>query len=238
MSYVRNYGDAWAYNRWCYGVPMNYTQAEVGAMRTGEMQRTLGGFTREAIFCGDYSAVALRMNASDYCGAMPFCGYAYRNQPNQFHPDSLNNTPRWPAPKPLLPNPVSRGLPTFKTTKALGLRAVVADDFYLCHDGNGNGNPNGPYIGGQAADPLHGLGIYAHRDGYNLLYGDTHAGWYGDAQQTIIWYDEQPGLIEGTFTDIGRAVNGYAGAGDTTRGHGGDKPIWNLFDQAAGIDVP
>ena len=33
----------------------------------------------------------------------------------------------------------------------------------------------------------------AHRDGYNVLYGDAHATWYGDAQQLLIWRDQGTG---------------------------------------------
>jgi hypothetical protein len=33
-----------------------------------------------------------------------------------------------------------------------------------------------------------GAGFLGHRDGYNVLYGDWSARWYGDPQQAIIWH--------------------------------------------------
>jgi hypothetical protein len=42
-----------------------------------------------------------------------------------------------------------------------------------------------PTANGRAAYP--GDGIYGHRDGYNVLYGDWSARWFGDPQQKLIW---------------------------------------------------
>ena len=32
-----------------------------------------------------------------------------------------------------------------------------------------------------------GDGFYGHDDGYNVLFGDGHVGWYADPQQELIW---------------------------------------------------
>ena len=233
VEYVDGDGASGTYAGWWEGVARWSTLADLAAMRTGEMQRATGGFTRDAIFYGNYSGVA---RDRTMMGAMTFCGYAYRNQPNQQQSFMLNDTPLYPAPKPQLPYNITGGIPTFKTTKLLGNRAVVMDDFFVEHAGYGAGNPSGPQSFIQ--EPMPGLGYFSHREGYNVLYGDGRAGWYGDPQQRIMWFDEQPNYKETVFCDIGRALNGSATTNHVTYGHGGDKPIWNLIDRAAQIDLP
>jgi len=62
------------------------------------------------------------------------------------------------------------------TTKTLTDHALVADRF------GKTANYRAEY------DTLYpGDGYLAHRDGYNVLFGDGHTGWYGDERQDIIW---------------------------------------------------
>jgi prepilin-type processing-associated H-X9-DG protein len=130
----------------------------------------------------------------------------------------------------------------FKTLKTLGGRAVVCDSFdkSLVKDAS------------LGLDPLTtpGAGIYAHRDGYNVLYGDWHAKWYGDPQQRVIWWTVDSSYTGnlGTssawaglgfnamlnVTTINRGANG--GSNLTVRGRGADQ-IWHMFDNDAGVDV-
>lgn len=77
--------------------------------------------------------------------------------------------------------PTYSGCPAFKTQKLLGSRALVADAF-------GRGFSTAISIAERLNWP--GSGTYAHRDGYNVLYGDWSASWYGDPQERLIWWLE------------------------------------------------
>lgn len=96
-----------------------------------------------------------------------------------------------------------------------------------------------------------GAGQWAHRDGYNVLYGDGSVSWYGDPQQRMGW-------MRNPWIDHSQAVNRnntYGSApviGDRNADHesppgsGATAPdarknldffFWHQFDNAAGIDV-
>lgn len=81
--------------------------------------------------------------------------------------------------------------PSFRTTKLLAGRAIMWDSFSLSHD------PNcwGDFAAGLSANKPDrlmpgkgGLGLQEHRDGYNVLYGDGSARWYGDPQQRLAYW--------------------------------------------------
>lgn len=86
---------------------------------------------------------------------------------------------------------------------------------------------------------------YAHRDGYNVLYGDWSARWYGDFQQRWIWnVQDHAGRTSGLDNTsqslaTNRSTYGFYGPsflGYVSRGI----QAWLYFDHAAGIgtDVP
>jgi hypothetical protein len=110
------------------------------------------------------------------------------------------------------------GCPFFKTSKLLGGRATVTDaweDWFS-----------------PATSP--GFGFYAHKDGYNALYGDFHNEWYGDPQLQVMWWPS-PGAA---CSSNNLSMTGFyrSGTGPT------DDPymstlVWHLFDLKAGIDV-
>jgi len=141
--------------------------------------------------------------------------------------------------------------PLFKTQKLLAGRAIVADAFGR----NDYGNDTAWSLG---MEPPVGEGYYAHRDGYNVLYGDGHVRWYGDPQQQFMWwpamyYDFWPSSLRMLAT----LANGTQGTGLTWwyNSDGSDwnwwsdprqnRKVWNkggtyawhLLDVAAGIDV-
>ncbi|HRU07344.1 MAG TPA: DUF1559 domain-containing protein, partial [Candidatus Brocadiia bacterium] len=136
---------------------------------------------------GGYSAKVLTHGAWEKCGDdSPAQGtysysthvlaqYVYRGLPE---PDEYTNKPSRNVAytKPVVKS--NTGCPPFKTLNVQANRAIAADSFcQLCQ--NGFADINRPY---GAAD-----GIFAHRDGYNVLYGDGHAAWYGDPTQRLIW---------------------------------------------------
>ena len=108
--------------------------------------------------------------------------------------------------------------PPFKTQKLLRGRAVCSDGF------------DREFVDGAEADNTYpGRGFEAHKDGYNVLYGDWRVKWFGDPVERIIWYWPEY-----------RA----AGSGNPDPCHDwidrsnlGAHEIWQAFDMYAGIDL-
>ena len=121
--------------------------------------------------------------------------------------------------------------------RLLGGRAIASDTFAKdTYHGDDVGNEAGPWPG---------MSQYVHRDGYNVLYGDGHAAWYGDPQGRLIWWeDEESGNgTAGTQYCGGLQWTGY----DRFYWHVSNSAAendyrlsnvraWHLFDTAAGID--
>ena len=137
--------------------------------------------------------------------------------------------------------------PAFKTQKLLGGRAIVTDSF-----GRGFCNDLDRYPGVDGRpryEDVPGHGWYAHREGYNVLYGDWHCKWYGDPkQQYIWWFVDRKGAGYGSrslwFSAAATESSGVywydrldgasCSAGDfETSG----TAAWHVLDVHAGIDV-
>lgn len=222
--------------------PNSITMGDIADCRTGSSQKATGGYTRDAIFYGNYTNNAGSRPTVFGAGNFTFCGYAYRNHMNGnsqgTDPTSgppPGGKPLFPAVKPGLPYKQVIGTPAFRTSKTLGGRSVVSDSFFLDHGAYGRRNPNGWLVSMQA-EPWPTLVSYGHRDGVNVLYGDHSARWFGDPELLLTWWDEQAGVIQNrTYEDIGRAANGDINATDGGPTH---TVIWNVFDKGAGIDLP
>ena len=214
-------------------VPNNVTMGDIADCRTGSSQKATGGYTREAIFYGNYSNNGGPSPATWGAGNTTFCGYSYRNHMNGNSQGA--GAALFPAVKPGLPYKQVIGTPAFRTSKALGGRAVVSDTFFLDHGGYGAGNSYA-WLSSMQPEPWPTLVFYAHRDGVNVLYGDHSARWFGDPELRLMWWDEQAGVIENRdYEDIGRAANGNSAVAD---GGPTQTVIWNVFDKGAGIDLP
>ncbi len=94
-----------------------------------------------------------------------------------------------------------------------------------------------------------GLGTYAHREGYNVLYGDWSAKWYGDPEQRIMWWpvntynaNPQPEISSmhtlqmSTVSRWAEEATPTTFKGDTDE-DGATTTIWHIFDAEAGIDL-
>jgi prepilin-type N-terminal cleavage/methylation domain-containing protein/prepilin-type processing-associated H-X9-DG protein len=101
-----------------------------------------------------------------------------------------------------------------KTTKLLGQRALMADRW-------------GKSVDRQGEALLPGDGILAHRDGYNVLYGDGRVAWFGQPQQELMWRQ----ALAGSWPIAGS--NQCTGAWDVSAG----VTDWKFFDRAQGIDL-
>ena len=186
--------------------------------------RRAGGTDAESIMHSNWENL-FRWNAYSYHGIAIQSHYHYRNVPTGLWPDNartvtpvriLNTQPdRW----------INVGEPPFKTQKQLGGRALITDAY-----GKSGTQPEG--------DP--GIGWWGHREGYNILYGDWSAKWYGDPQQRIMFWPEKTtgGAPLENYTTEWNIITDYtaAGFGSPARNEGAVY-MWHLFDVDAGIDV-
>ena len=137
------------------------------------------------------------------------------------------------------------GEPVFKTQKQLGARALVTDAW-----GRSAWNQESYAVpGGESVNP--GEGFHGHRDGYNVLYGDWSAKWFGDPNQRLIWWEAHSLPMAAELTSgradydvrynicanhmLDAAVN-FRGANKIFKA-GNSGEIWHNFDVAAGVDV-
>jgi prepilin-type N-terminal cleavage/methylation domain-containing protein len=145
---------------------------------------------------------------------------------------------------------VKLGEPVFKTQKQLAGRAIVSDSF---EKSLLLGPTDGAVPGTDAENP--GAGMYGHREGYNVLYGDWHASWYGDPQQRLIWWgtaftaSPTGSNTWSPYVDKGHWLLGFAnnnisditsvgrGPGETVNRKNGVVAVWHALDVAAQIDV-
>ncbi len=143
------------------------------------------------------------------------------------------------------------GAPLFKTSRTLAGRAIVSDTFSKGTDKDATGKTKANVAPAETARYA-GFGLLAHRDGYNVLYGDWSAKWVGDPQQRILWAKEGrgPWSMEPDMNKGGKiAFNVFmAQSGGTLLGPfdcaiGDDRTantaisIWHELDNAAGVDV-
>ena len=136
------------------------------------------------------------------------------------------------------------GEPIFKTQKQLGGRALISDCW-----GRSNWHDNGTGLASDADGKEPGEGNWVHGDGYNVLYGDWHAKWYGDPQKKLMWWQvhnpENGDIDEGdVFASL--AANQVSDCEPTDRGaeptdeqvcSHGNIMVWHIFDTSVGIDV-
>jgi hypothetical protein len=144
---------------------------------------------------------------------------------------------------------VNVGAPFFKTSRILGGRAIVGDTFSKGTDYDATGKLKDT----TATEKNVGYGWLAHRDGYNVLYGDWSAKWFGDPQQRFIWSKESRGSFSysngvgapGKIALNVYQVHGNAGTllapfdcsiGDA-RVANSAVGIWHQLDVANGVDV-
>ena len=96
--------------------------------------------------------------------------------------------------------------PPWKTAGRLAGRALCADTF-------------------DAAPLLPSLARLHHRDGFNVLYGDSHAAWFSDDSEHLQeWKDW--------------ADPANTGTDNLTISSASSQRLWRLFDQSVGIDMP
>ena len=162
------------------------------------------------------------------------CNYNYRNTPAWFllwyltldaNMAARGGRVRYVKPDRL----VLPGEPIFKTQKMLGSRAILSDSFSQYTQMTGN-NVTGPYPG---------KGLYAHQEGYNALYGDWSARWYGDPQKRVMWWGQPTGkgLAFGCSTQLNGIAEWTLPDGTGGRAYDCAVGLWHQFDTASDVDV-
>ncbi len=253
------------------GAPATYRQTQPPSLPSHWQEA--GGFDKNTMLYGNWNnhCYTLRPPTTYMSMNLLYSDYAYRNTPmNRYK--SLT-TDMWhkyqdgsaylgiPGTKPRVN---ARYLePFFRTQKELAGRTIVTDVFgkgRRCFpDSTGVGQltdcrnrPMDDYTTSGTmviSQTWAGMGILAHRDGYNALYGDGHVAWFGDPSQKIIWHGQGYGTTaKATYNNLSH--NYYYGNADPfDRDVAGGRPvddgrvaynavaIWHEFDTAAGIDV-
>ena len=137
----------------------------------------------------------------------------------------------------------------FATQRALGGRALLSDTFSKSNVRAGKETE------AQKIDAAkESAGIQAHREGYNVLYGDMHAAWWGDPQQRVIWYENPynvtedwsnmcSGIQERRFCISGltdsrfNRPSWYQTPNTWCRRLNYGWLVWHLMDESAGVDA-
>lgn len=123
--------------------------------------------------------------------------------------------------------PVTYGYPTCfrKTEKLLGQRALMTDRWGRC-------NYSSVATTAPLATTYPGDGYLGHKDGYNILYGDGHATWYGDTLQQFMWM-QLPGAA-GQQYPAACCTNAHVAAINNVAP---GVTMWKLWDRIGGVDL-
>jgi len=213
-----------------------------GALYNAGLVQSLGGVSGLALTHGDYTiADRTAVGGANYArystwhtpgSSTPYpqtlvdlgvlSAYSYRLQVVSVNARPAYPTGKYPWVTPLVTAKV--GHPVFKTSRQLGGRALTSDIVQREYTDVLTNKP--------------GRGAFAHRDGYNVLYGDFHTAWFGDPQQTIAWM--RPPTLTG-LQWYGECSD-YPGLHVWTvaPGPGTAKSAWmsiyHMFDLGAGFD--
>ena len=213
-----------------------------------------GGFDAKAIMYGEWNWLGRYLNYWRYGNNRVLLShYFYRGVPSAVFGGTGSHNPL-PAPagqyvRVLYTKPdrmVFPGEPIFKTQKLLGGRAIASDCW----------GRSAMHLGYPGRIPViePGEGFYGHRDGYNILYGDWHAKWYGDPQERLTWwkflgytggvvsppagnYDMRYHLFANHLIDCYFWYQHPTSPGWRNMCGKQGTYVWHLFDVDAGIDV-
>ena len=224
------------------------TGLHTGAASLSDLKRT-GGFDARTMTHGNWTWLASGWlkglwQSEDWRGVAVQSSYNYRGMPLVSFPDHTGSYDVVPTNTvPIIPikftkpvNSSNPGAPVFKTQKQLGGRAIVTDSWSRWSN--------------LTQGITYGLGFYGHREGYNALYGDWSAKWYGDPQERIMWWPinsqasaDFNGVLNLQASTVGRLMphpwlkwNNESSTWDSDA-NGGSVTIWHTFDMATGIDL-
>jgi len=230
-----------------------------GATNPHDWQQA-GGFDAKTMLMGDWQSTPKYV---PYWLVIQ-CSYAYRNVPfSVYRPHHAWQEDAGQivlaGTKPRVSVHVNQ--PFFKTTKILGARALVVDTFSKGTMYDALERSTAPYSYKDISfsmSEIAGMGIRGHRDGYNVLYGDWSAKWFGDPQENIIWHRQgdyigtegrtvcnHTGYYHLAFNHWERTYANYvgflAGTSENSTSYKLFKntslDVWHTLDMANGVDV-
>jgi len=237
---------------WISRSPVPDNQAPVMSLNSLTYVRQIGSSLKDWLR-GDYTqAFDEGRYLSSYNGtayAMAWDStYAYRMQPSwdpgQYDYDmTTENWSRYPHHVPYVKPQIkfeNGGSAIFKSQKLLGGRAVMTDHW--------NRQVLMPE---ELLDPsnLGAASGHGGGDGYNVLYGDWSARWFGDPQKRVLWWPTGPSTaghawfasLEGKeCLGVSGNVPGHPMSTSWCAGYPGgfaNLAIWHTFDLANSIDV-
>ena len=197
--------------------------------------RRTGAATGKGLFYGDFTWVTdydgIKNGGNDTQLTLR-CQYNYRAC--IYAPGGANHSaiadeyhyPSWRMPLPGTRPKVEcwAGSQMFPSQRVLGGRALLCDSFEK-------------YTSNLTTCVLRSMGMQTHKDGYNVLYGDGHAEWYGDPQQRIIWWpmkDCGQGVELKEANMMGGMLYYYYAEGNRLgQGH----TVWHMMDNANEVDT-
>lgn len=169
----------------------SFTGAATGSSFTGINRRELrdwmdaGGRHSDTLLTGNWGgSTSTRVNIhSNYFYRAGIANVAYYSLPDPSTPETIKGLKLpvyWTTPWVF----TSPGAAVFKTRKFLGNRAVVSDNFFKENKYEDGSAPawNSPGVRNWSVP---GAGFRCHREGFNVLYGDEHAAFFGDPEQRI-----------------------------------------------------
>ena len=211
----------------------NPWKRHTAATSIGDLKRA-GGYDHRALAYGDWTW--LGFFGRGFNGPAVQSTYHYRN--NVLAIARWNNTSVTDKCYIAYTKPAVRadvGCPAFKTQKLLKGRALVSDTFSW-HNLDDR-LVNGTY--GTMSPFRPGYGSFHHREGYNVLYGDWSAKWYGDPRKQIMWPEwvtAHNDLSQWISTDNNYIFAWWNLEGTSFRHRYCSHAIWNILDQHMGID--
>ena len=208
----------------------DFTNYGAGRLDNLAELRNLGGTDGRTLTHGDYSGTTAQF--TDTVGGTEFAfrwargQYNYRCMPAAFRTDAMTTVKLVGGTRPQVR--MTSGSPVFKTPKLLGPRAMLSDTFEK-NQNTGTSTPD------------YGAGLFHHKDGYNLMFGDYHAMWYGDPAHKITSWPILGGWVTGIspapdhIPDSGEmlASTSYRFSNSLSCAY----VVWHMFDNAAEIDV-
>ena len=224
----------------------DFSRFGAGGLYWRDKFKALGGMDGRALTHGDYSDSDVRGtekngDSNDTDASWLVRGqYNYRcamTQNNYVSVNAWGFNEVWTIPGTRPAVQAYGASPQFRTPKLLGARALLCDTF-----------EKGYAVGGLVRD--RGAGLWHHKDGYNVLYGDYHAAWYGDPMHRISsWPTDStyPGTWTKAIVDAGgtapeHCMGSNDGALETARtglftNISASFIVWHMMDEAAGVDV-
>ena len=213
-----------------------YGKASDNMNHLGDFDK-LGGHDKGALFYGDWTgaqansySTSYGSTADDYTTKTAQGHYSYRGANNGYY---SGNAGRFNYEYVVLGSrpyvKTMAGGPDFRTDRLLNGRALVSDSFDKASRTGYYGRPW-----------LSGAGIYHHKTGYNVVYGDYHVGWYADIQQTIIAWNGQYYYGNPPSVSRNHELSHHVNLTFSTSGNSrlsAARAVWHWFDQRAEIDT-